>query len=278
MNKTVRYTLYALISSICIIAIIVGVYSQFFKRVSENKIGDTNLPSGNNTNDVQAEIKDAFKDLFTNKFWGADYPDTNIKKIDSTKSLVYDAITGNYDKEGKYKITLDIPLINIDNEIVSNYNKKTQEIFVNKVNDIMQKATVYTICDMTFTSYINNDILSVAIMASLKEGDSAQRIIVQSYNYDLKNNKEITIKDILSTRALDSNAVNKKISTIVKKAAKDAESLSQSGYEIYQRDLNSDMYDISNVTNFIQGPNGELYIIYAYGNESFTSEMDVIEI
>ena len=38
------------------------------------------------------------------------------------------------------------------------------------------------------------------------------------------------------------------------------------------------MYDVKNVTNSIQGPSGELYIIYAYGNVAFTSEMDIIEI
>ena len=38
------------------------------------------------------------------------------------------------------------------------------------------------------------------------------------------------------------------------------------------------MYQIDNITNFIEGPNGELYIIFAYGNNNYTSEMDIIEI
>ena len=54
--------------------------------------------------------------------------------------------------------------------------------------------------------------------------------------------------------------------------------MQSTGYNVYERDLDSDIYDVTEVNNFIQGPNGELYIIYAYGNQAFTSEMDIIEI
>ena len=115
-------------------------------------------------------------------------------------------------------------------------------------------------------------------MASIKEGDSAQRLIVQTYNYNLKEDKEVTIDDIIEARGLDASNVNKKIKSIVNKAAEDAKGMQSTGYNVYERNLNSDMYDISTVDNFIQGPNGELYIIYAYGNEAYTSEMDIIQI
>ena len=154
----------------------------------------------------------------------------------------------------------------------------TQTIFVNKIDDIIKNSKVYTVCNITYTSYINNDILSLAIMATLKEGDNAQRVIVQAYNYDLATGKDVTISDILTIRGLDTSVVNKKINSVVKKAASDASSVSASGYNIYQRDTASDIYDVTKVDNFMQGPNGELYIIYAYGNTSFTSEMDIIEI
>ena len=112
----------------------------------------------------------------------------------------------------------------------------------------MTNASIYTICEVSYTAYINNDILSVAIMASIKEGDNAQRLLVQAYNYNLKTDSD------------------------------EARSVQSTGYNIYERDLSNSMYDVKNVTNFIQGPSGELYIIYAYGNVAFTSEMDIIEI
>ena len=65
---------------------------------------------------------------------------------------------------------------------------------------------------------------------------------------------------------------------MVQNASNDANKMAESGYTVYQRDVNDEMYQIDNITNFIEGPNGELYIIFAYGNNNYTSEMDIIEI
>ena len=280
MNKSVRNVLYILIIVICIIAIFIGVYTQFFKKATEDE-GEYNISGESTTTNTvsQAEIKDEFKDLFTNEFFSFDYDETNLTKLDDSKPIVYNRIDGfEREKEGEYDIKATIPLINISSEIVEKLNNTTNNIFVSKLNSVMSESTVYTICDVNYTAYINNDVLSVAIMASIKEGDSAQRLIVQTYNYNLKEDKEVTIDDIIEARGLDASNVNKKIKSIVNKAAEDAKGMQSTGYNVYERNLNSDMYDISTVDNFIQGPNGELYIIYAYGNEAYTSEMDIIQI
>ena len=280
MNKSIRNVMYILVIVICVIAIFIGVYAQFFKKATDNEI-DYNISGDNGAENVisQAEIKDAFKDLFTNEFFSFDYDETQLKKIDPSKPIVYSGID-NFEKEEeeKYDIKATIPVVNISSDVAKKYNDTTTNIFVNKLNSIMKEGNVYTICDVSYTAYINNDVLSVAIMASIKEGDSAQRLIVQTYNYNLKEDKDVTIDDIMDARGLDASNVNKKIQSIVTKAAEDAKGMQSTGYNVYERNLNSDMYDISSVNNFIQGPNGELYIIYAYGNEAFTSEMDIIEI
>ena len=141
-----------------------------------------------------------------------------------------------------------------------------------------KRGNEYIVYDVTYTSYLNNDILSVAVMALIKQGSSAQRTVVRTYNYNIATGEDVTINDILNLRGLEKTAVNKKINDTVEKAAKDAQAVTSTGYELYERDLDSEIYDITNVITFIQGPNGELYIIYAYGNNAFTSEMDVIQI
>ena len=280
MNKTIRNVLYVLIGVICIIAIFIGVYAQFFKKEIEPDIGG-DIPSVDGQANVitQAEVKDAFKDLFTNEFFDFDYDDREVQKVKENQPIVYCEIDGfSRQEDGRFDIRATLPLINIAGDVASKFNDTTNNIFVKKLNDIMTTSTIYTICDVNYTAYINNDILSVAIMASIKEGDSAQRLIVQTYNYDLKNNKEATIVDILQDRGIEESKVNEKIKGVVTKAAKDAEAMQSTGYNVYERNVNSDMYDVTVANNFIQGPNGELYIIFAYGNEAFTSEMDVIEI
>ena len=274
MDKKVRNVLYVIIIVICVAAIIVGVYEQFFKKEKDDDLG--NNPFGGNTlsNSVTyEEIKQGFRDLFTNEF-NTEYDDSNIEKEDNSKPLVYTAIDLEEEKEDKYDVDVSVPFINIKGV---NYNEITDNVFVEKLNNIVY-AESYTICDINYTAYINNDILSVAIMASIKEGDNAQRIIIESYNYNLKTKKDVSINDIIEERGLDTKAVENRIKTIVNKAANDAESMQSTGYNVYSRDTESEIYKISGIDNFIQGPEGELYIIYAYGNNAFTSEMDIIQI
>ena len=45
---------------------------------------------------------------------------------------------------------------------------------------------------------------------------------------------------------------------------------------IYKRNVEDDMYKIENSDNYFLGPQGEIYIIYAYGNMNFTSERDIV--
>ena len=284
MNKTVRYILYAVIVAICIIALFVGVYGVIFKDASK-----TNITTGNEDNEtanqVQTaeEVKNGFKDLFTNEFFKSNFDDSKVQKADPDKEIVYDDVTSTDKKANYYELNIHIPFININSDLANQYNEYTQSQFVQYANNLVSKETPgdYTIYNVSFTSYINNDVLSVAILAEIKVGNEQQRTMVKTYNYNLTTNKEVTISEILDNRGIDSTVVNKKINSTVQEAKEQEEAMIDSGYnEIYQRDLQSDIYDVKRVTDFFQGPNGELYIIYAYGNTSdiATSEMDVVVI
>lgn len=281
MNKTIRYILYVLIIAICIIAIFVGVYALEFK-ISDSNVTGTNSTSTNNTlkESEASQTLTEFESLFTNEFFGSNVETSNIEKIDDSKEIVYDAISLKDSKDSYYSVDIHIPMININTELAQNYNNITQQLFVDKVNEIMQNTNrnKYTVCNIKFTSYVNNNILSIAILETIKEGTSSQRKCVQTYNYNLETNEEVKINQILEIRGLDTTSVNKKINSEISELIDQQEAMSSSGYEVYQRDIKNEMYDIKNVQVFIQGPNGELYIIYAYGNSSNTSELDVIKI
>ena len=68
----------------------------------------------------------------------------------------------------------------------------------------------------------------------------------------------------------------RKINNEIKTIQKRVEELAKLGYTIYQRDYTSDIYNINNVTDYFMGNDNTLYIIYAYGNQNHTSEMDII--
>ena len=46
--------------------------------------------------------------------------------------------------------------------------------------------------------------------------------------------------------------------------------------QVYIRDLTSDIYTVDNANGYFLGPDGKLYIVYAYGNGEYTSKMDII--
>ena len=125
-------------------------------------------------------------------------------------------------------------------------------------------------------AYVNTNILSLVIRSTLKEGNNPQRVIIQTYNYNLSTNEEMTLEEILEIKGLNKQNVESVISSQIKIANEEADRLKRLGYNVYTRDLTSSIYKIDNTDNYILGPNNKLYVIYPYGNANNTDEMDVI--
>lgn len=122
---------------------------------------------------------------------------------------------------------------------------------------------------------VQEGILSLVIKSNLKQGNEPQRVIVQTYNYDLRNNKEINLKEILAIRKLEETKVKEAINKEIEFQHDKAVDLKELGLTIYDRDPSSDIYELENSTEFyVTGDT--LYIIYAYGNANRTSETDLI--
>ena len=142
------------------------------------------------------------------------------------------------------------------------------------VNNVLtQDDTIYNV---KYKAYMNDNILSLVILSELKEGDNNQRIIIKTYNYDLKENKEATINDIISSHNIDTKQANSLIKNIIDSSQDENLKLRDLGYPIDVRDSNSDEYKIENAKNYYLGDNGYLFLVYPYGNKELTSEMDLV--
>ena len=269
--------IFILIGAFCVFALIAGIYTQFFVEKSGN---DTQDPTNNINNDIkpktQEEIKSQLNSLFTNEIISNDYDETNLQKRDASKGIVYSA----YDiqkQEGNYELDVHLPVININDSVATDFNKMTQSIFANKASEILNnKYTEKVIYSVDYISYVNDNILSLVIKSTLKQGNNPQRVIVQAYNYNLETGEKVQLVDVLAKRNIIQSDCQNKIHEIVTKAQEEAQVLVQSGYTVYNRNLSDSMYQISNISTFFLGKNEELYIIFAYGNQNFTSEMDVV--
>lgn len=268
--------IFILVGAFCVFALIAGIYTQFFvgNKGSDYTQNPTDNISGDSRPKTQEEIKNQLKSLFTNDF--INNSTYEVQKANDSKDIVYSA----YDiqkKEELYEVDIHLPVINISGDVPASFNKITQSVFADEASKILNKKyTEKVIYDVNYISYINDNILSLAIKSKLKRGNNPQREIIQTYNYNLETGEKVELVDVLTKRNIVQSECQNKINQVVSKAQEEAQILVKSGYQVYNRDLSNSIYQLSNISNFFLGSTGELYIIFAYGNQNFTAEMDVV--
>ena len=268
--------IYISIIIICIISVIIAFYVQFYTRIDIAKfIGISQKDGlGSKTEEQQQTIKSEFNTIFNNTITN-DNDTNNSKKEEADKKIVYTKYEKKETKLNSYDLEVHIPHINISGEVVEKYNQEIENIFVDMAKKVLQSENNNVIYTVEYVANIQDGILSVMIKSNLKEGSKAQEVIIQSYNYDLRNNKEITLAEVLKIEQLNENDVQNKIKADIQTEQKKAQDLKSLGYNIYSRDINSDIYSIEKSTEFYFTGN-ILYVIYAYGNQMATSEMDIV--
>lgn len=250
MRKNKKKIIYSAIGVLAIAILSIMIIYNSGKRTNRDKMSEEEP-----IDKEQLEIE--FNDLFTNE--ENQYVST-LYKIQEEKS-------------GKYKIDAYIPRIHLDNKIDNEVNNEINSSFVNKILQVYNDSKIYTILKINYATSIQDNRLSVIIKCSLKEGSNAQRTIIKTYNYDIESKEKIEIVDLIQEqkKADLQEEINQKIQLKLKKEA----TLAEQGYNVYRRDVDSDIYKIENANEFYI-KDKILYIIYCYGNNSFTSEVDLI--
>ena len=258
----------------CIIAAIVVAISQYLGTDELERIlsvGGSNMTQ----EDIDEQILiSGFDNIFNNQLEQYNL-NIDINKKDEEKEIIYTGYENQESKENDYDLDLHIPYINIDDEKIENMNNDIKETFENKAENVLQSEKQNVIYTVQYEATIENDILSLIIKSNLKQSTSAQRLIIRTYNYDLKNKKEITLQELINKNGLNENDVQNKIKQEIENEQKKVEDLKSLGYEIFERDLESKIYNVENSDEFFI-KDGKIYIIYPYGNNDLTSEMDLV--
>ena len=266
-----RIIMYAVILLICVIAVIVVVGVQILGNdVVDNMFGINKITK--RTEEEEANLKANFENIFDNLI--EDKGEYKIQKIKQDENLVYTNYTKE-EKNEKHEIDVNLPYININNEETDNFNKEIENTFKGKAEEILKDSNQNIIYIVKYKAYVENNILSLVIYSDLKQNTSAQRVIVQTFNFDLKENKKLTLEDIIDSFDLKKADVQNKINTDIQKEQKKSEDLIKLGYNIFSRDINSDIYKVENASEYFVY-NNNIYIIFAYGNNKMTSEKDII--
>lgn len=264
---------FALIMIVCIIAIVEALYYVMNPNIQDKEnIADNGL---SNTEIIDTNLVDNFNDVFQNSFKNTNTSE-DVEKIDAEKDYIYT----NYEKtevnSGNYEIDVIIPEININSEEIKSYNEDIKQIFQDKAESILNGGSNRSVYSVDYEAFLNNNILSIVIRSTLKDGSNPQRVIIQTYCYNIKEMKKVEFSDIMTLKNLDTNTVQEKIRKQIQGKQEEAKALQQLGYSVYIRDLRSDRYDVENISNFFIDENNNVYVIYAYGNSSNTDVTDIV--
>lgn len=272
IDKT-RKLIFLMIIVLCLIAIGIALYYQYYR---EEKLG---IIFGINTKEELKEeeyneLKANFNSIFDNKL--VNNSNGNYKKINENEDYVYCGYS-NTEKSDNYTLNVNLPYINLNNNITYKYTTDINNIFKTKTEDIIAKnLNNNEVFSVSYKAYIVQDILSLVIKAELKEGKNSQRVLIQTYNYNIKENKEETLRDFLDLKGVTESEANKKIKQKIEEKKKQNEQLSELGYNMYVREYDEKIYGISNTTEFFIDEKGNLYLVYPYGNKDYTSEVDLV--
>lgn len=268
----IRHIIYIIVALICATAIGVTVYFQFFK---DEKIGVI-FGITEEENEEYKTLKENFLNTFTNNTEVLHKSTYNVKKIKQDEGLI---IIGYEEekKEEKYEFNIKIPYFNINSDVTKRFNESIKENFKDKIqNHINESKDGSIVYSVKYKAYLNDNIISLIVLSELKQENNNQRIMIKTYNYNLEEDKQISIDELLKRKNIDINYANKVIKEEIESSQKQNTKLAELGYSTNIRDTNSSKYKIKNAETFFIGPNDKLYIIYPYGNEEVTSEMDIV--
>lgn len=266
-----RVVIYTISAIICIFAVIIAVGVEVLgDDFIDGLFGINKIVK--RTEQEEAALKANFENLFDNM--GKNIENFNIQRIDNNQELLYTSYQ-KQEKTDNYEIDINIPYINIDNSDVKNFNKNITDTYVVKAEKIMEKETENVIYTIKYKANIENNILSVIIYCDLKEGTDPQRITIDTFNYSLDKQEQIDFKQVLDIYDLSKNEVQNKIGNDIEEEQKKSEDLKKLGYNVFTRDINSKIYEVENIKEFFIY-NNNIFIIFAYGNNSVTSEMDLV--
>lgn len=271
-----RIKLYGLIGGICVVILILAIYFQFFYSPNDKKKFET----GNEVDNIgigYEKLKTDFNSEFNNAVRRVRQDSIDYKKIDVTKDIVYTTANLDIDSQGKYDINVHLPALNLSGDLAQQITKDVNNIFGAKANSVVASDKDYLIIyNLDYVAYLNDEILSLVIKATLKEGDNPQRVIIKTYNYNVVRNTYVTLGTLINKKNLNKQEMQDKVYNEINAIIEENTELANEGYSVYQRNVSNPVYNLENTDTYFIDSNGYLYLVYCYGNNQYSGEVDLI--
>lgn len=272
-NKLIFFIVLAMV---CIVALSIGIYTQFFYKYSETDPLMMGINIGSQKTAEECAILEAeFNNIFKNELL-INSENVRTDKIETDKGLVYTGYNLVNEDETYYTVNAQIPVVNINTDIAKAINKEIIEEFYEKANSVMRQTEQNIVYNVSYQAFINKDVLSVVIRSSLKESNKPEKVTIKTYNYSIPDKKIVNLEQLIEAKEKSKDEVQSLINDEIKTADTNAKIIAAEYGNLYERDLKSDMYKVENTENFFLTQEGYIYIIYCYGNKDYTNEIDII--
>lgn len=276
ITGTRKIVFFVVLVLICILALCVGIYTQFFYKYAATDPFLIGINLGaEKTKEEYAFLEANFNGLFTNEL-KVNSESIDVEKIKGSNDIVYTAYDIKQEDETYYSIDVKLPIININTSYIKELNQQIKTDFYESANSYMRQKEMNVVYSVDYAAYINEQILSIVVKASLREGENPEKIIVKTYNYNMLEDKEVSLEDLITYKGTSVEFVQNTINDEIKTAYDNAVIIADQFGHMYDRDLKSDMYKVENTENYFLTQDGYVYVVYSYGNKEYTNVVDII--
>lgn len=273
-NKIIFFVVLVLI---CVMAMSIGIYVQFFYKYADTDPFMIGINIGaQKTAEEYAYLESNFEQIFQNNI-KMNSEEIRVDKSEKDKDLIYTAYDVEEEDEQKhYSVNAKIPVFNINSKEAQKINEEIKKEYYIKATDVTRQTEGNTVYNVSYAAFSNEDIVSIVIRASLKENDKSEKLTIKTYTYSMQAEKQVPFSDLIELKKTTPETVQKTIDGEIQTAYENAQIIASEYGAMYERDLNDKRYKVENASEFFLTDDGYVYLIFAYGNEKDTNEMDIV--
>ena len=271
LSGTKKVVFFVAILLICVIALFVAIYIQFFYQYAETDPFFTGFVSSEKTQEEITNMKNSFNDLFKNSF---EVEESQKNNVDS--KMVKTGYQLNNSDESFYNLDVNVPVLTIKSQAAADLNEEIKNTFYQNALGYTTQTEHHIYYTVAYQAFYKDNYLSIVVKSSFKEGDWAECVIVNAYVYDTNSNELVTINQMLEHTGVSAKKAQSAIDKEIKAAENRSKILSVEFGEMFSRNVDGDEYKVENAKNYFLTADGNLYIVYTYGENATTNEIDII--
>ena len=176
LSGTKKVVFFVAILLICVVALFVAIYIQFFYQYADTDPFMTGFVSSEKTQEEITNMKNNFEKLFQNSLL---IDESQKESVDS--KIIKSGYQFIKEDESFYTIDVEVPSITKVSQVATDVNTEIYNDFYSKVMGYTTQTSQHIYYTVKYQAFYKDDYLSIVIKSSLKEGNSLFLLSLQSY-------------------------------------------------------------------------------------------------